>query len=64
MSTYTNYHEFDFDIEEWPCFVSSLKYAELATPVTTKISRQMKLANILSEELRFPEETDFKLEFR
>ncbi|CAF2274820.1 unnamed protein product [Brassica napus] len=44
--------EFEFDKEEWPikfsyvpsCFVSSLKYVELSTPVTTRTSGQMKLA--------------------
>ncbi|CAG7906685.1 unnamed protein product [Brassica rapa] len=44
--------ELEFDKEEWqiklsyvpPCFVSSLKYVELSTPVTTRTSGQMKLA--------------------
>ncbi|KAF2609301.1 hypothetical protein F2Q68_00045676 [Brassica cretica] len=44
--------EFEFDKEEWPiklsnvppCFVSSLKYVELSTPVTTRTSSQVKLA--------------------
>ncbi|KAF8049787.1 hypothetical protein N665_2117s0004, partial [Sinapis alba] len=42
----------EFDKEEWPiklsyvppCFVSSLKYVELSTPVTTRTSSQVKLA--------------------
>ncbi|CAN7059434.1 unnamed protein product, partial [Brassica rapa subsp. trilocularis] len=44
--------EFEFGKEEWPiklscvppCFVSSLKYVALSTPVTTRTSSLMKLA--------------------
>lgn len=54
--------EFEFKIEAWPiklsyvppCFVSSLMYVQLSTPVTTRTSSQMTLA--VSEELPCSEE--------